>query len=102
MTDGEKRLWQELRQFKKLYGIHFRRQVPIGAYIVDFAALKEKIIVEVDGEHHFTNTGLANDAKRDKALTELGYRVFRINTGELSNNLNGCVETLLHELGQIK
>ncbi|WP_018688631.1 DUF559 domain-containing protein [Ahrensia kielensis] len=45
---------------------------------------------------------MANDAKRDKALTQLGYQISRINTGELSDNLNGCVETLLHELGQIK
>lgn len=102
MTDGEKRLWKELRILNKHYDLHFRRQVPIDNYIVDFAALKEMLIIEVNGQHHFTDSGLANDAKRDTRLIKLGYRMLHINTGELSDNLDGCIETVLRELGITK
>ena len=102
MTEGEKHLWQELRLFKKHYGIHVRRQVVLENYVVDFAMLKQRLIIEVDGEHHFTDQGLAKATKRDKRLSKLGYRVLRINTGELLENLDGCVETILHELGIIR
>ena len=99
MTDGEKRLWRELRLFKQNYGIHVRRQVPIGAYVVDFAILSHKLIVELDGEHHFTPEGEARDQIRDAKLAALGYRIHRIKTGELDETLDGCIETLLRELG---
>lgn len=102
MTEGEKRLWQELRLFKNHYGIHVRRQVALENYVADFAILTQRLIIEIDGEHHFTDQGLAKDTKRDTRLGELGYRVLRINTGELSDNLDGCVETILHELGIIR
>lgn len=99
MTDGEKRLWRELRDFRIHYGMHVRRQVPIGPYVADFAILKAKLIIEIDGEHHFTLHGLENDARRDFDFGQLGYRVLRINTGELADNFDGCVETILRELG---
>ena len=99
MTDGEKRLWQELRLFRRHYGIHVRRQAPIDGYVVDFAIVSHRLIVELDGEHHVTPKGRARDQIRDEKLGALGYRVHRINTGELDENLDGCVETLLRELG---
>jgi len=102
MTEGEKRFWQELRLFKKHYGDHVRRQVAIEEYVVDFAILNKHLIIEIDGEHHFTDQGLAKDKKRDTRLSEMGYRVLRMNTGELSENLDGCVETILHELGIVR
>jgi very-short-patch-repair endonuclease len=99
MTDGERRLWRELRRFKNDYGIHVRRQAPIGPYIVDFVIQSHRLVIELDGEHHATAVGMARDARRDAKLAELGYRVHRINTGELDENLDGCIETLLRELG---
>ncbi len=99
MTEGEKRLWSELRQFRTNYGIHVRRQVPIGPYVVDFAVLRSNLIIEVDGETHVTSAGFEKDAHRDAYLSKLGYRVHRISTGELADNLDGCIETLLRELG---
>lgn len=99
MTDGERRLWAELREFRRLYGIHVRRQAPIGPYVVDFAVHERRLIIEVDGEHHFTSEGLRRDRIRDDWLATLGYRVVRINTGELSDSFDGCVEDILRELG---
>ena len=98
MTSGEKRLWGELREFRRHYGLHARRQVPIGAYVVDFAIQSAKLVIEVDGEHHFTPEGIRKDSMRDLWLTDRGYKVLRFNTGEIANSLDGCVEQVLREL----
>ena len=50
LTEGEKRLWHELKTFRGHYGIHFRKQVPIGPYVADFAAHSARLVIEVDGE----------------------------------------------------
>ena len=99
MTDGERRLWSELKLFRTHYDIHIRRQAPIGPYIVDFVVQSHRLIIEFDGEHHHTRGGMARDEVRDAKLGALGYRIHRINTGELDDNLDGCIETLLRELG---
>ena len=98
MTSGEKRLWGELREFRRHYGLHARRQVPIDAYVVDFAIQSAKLVIEVDGEHHFTPEGIRKDSMRDLWLTDRGYKVLRFNTGEIANSLDGCVEQVLREL----
>ncbi len=98
-TEGEKRFWKKLREFRKQFGIHVRRQVPIGPYVADFAIHDEKLVIEVDGEFHFTAEGREADRRRDEWLNSKGYRVLRFNTGELAENLSGCVEHVLHELG---
>lgn len=99
MTEGEKRLWKELRRFRADYGIHVRRQAPIGPYIADFAVHSYRLVMEVDGEHHFTPAGERRDAVRDEWFARAGYRVLRITTGELSDDLDGCVATIMRELG---
>ena len=98
LTEGETRLWSELKQFRRLYGVHVRRQAPIGSYFADFVIQAEKIVIEVDGEHHFTSDGSKHDARRDAWFAEAGYRVMRINTGDLTENFDGCIETILREL----
>jgi very-short-patch-repair endonuclease len=99
MTEGERKLWSELKQFRGWYGVHVRKQTSIGDYTVDFVIHEHRLIVEVDGEHHFTPDGLARDARRDAWLESLGYRILRFNTGEISNSFNGCVEEILAALG---
>jgi very-short-patch-repair endonuclease len=99
MTDGERRLWSELRQFRRWYGIHVRKQAPIGPYVVDFVVQEHRLMIEVDGEHHFTAGGLARDARRDAWLAGVGYRVLRFNTGELVDAFDGCIEEILGVLG---
>jgi len=73
MTDAERRLWHHLRR-RQLLGSRFRRQFPIGPYIVDFACLEAKLVIEVDGSQHFDATG---DVTRTDCLHERGYRVLR-------------------------
>lgn len=102
MTDGEKELWVELRQFRRWYGIHARRQVPIGPYVADFAIHDHKLIIEVDGEHHFTAKGAIRDRRRDAWFSGEGYRVLRFNTGELSEVFDGCIEAILRELNLVQ
>ena len=99
MTHGERRLWGELQEFKRWYGVHFRKQAPLGDYVVDFVAHKRRLVVEVDGEHHFTPRGMQRDQVRDVWLASQGYKVVRLNTGELSGSFDGCIEAILSELG---
>jgi very-short-patch-repair endonuclease len=72
MTDAERRLWMRLR-VEQIDGYRFRRQVPIGPYVADFACLKARLVVEVDGGQH------AADAERDEQRTAwLASQKFRV------------------------
>ncbi|UCG42831.1 MAG: endonuclease domain-containing protein [candidate division WOR-3 bacterium] len=72
-TDAERRLWSRLRR-RQVAGAWFRRQHPIPPYIVDFACLAGRIVIEVDGGHH---AGNESDWIRDEELARRGYRVLR-------------------------
>ena len=74
MTDAELRLWLRLR-CEQMDRFRFRRQIPIGAYIVDFVCFKARLIVEVDGGQHATV--IAKDAERTEWLMSQGFRVLR-------------------------
>ena len=74
LTDTEQLLWAGLRGGR--LGVGFRRQVPIGRFIVDFLAPAVRLVVEVDGGYHASRR--AADARRDQKLARLGYRVLRI------------------------
>lgn len=84
-TKGESLLWYELRVFRS-QGIKFRRQQPIGPYIVDFVCPSAKLIVEVDGDSHETETGKRHDAHRDAYLRSLGYSILRIDEPDVRNS----------------
>jgi very-short-patch-repair endonuclease len=99
MTDGERKPWRELREFRHWFGVHVRKQAPIGPYVADFAIHEQRIVIEVDGEHHFTHEGQGRDRQRDQWLASQGYRVLRFNTGELSDAFDGCVEEIMRALG---
>ncbi len=73
-TTTEALLWGKLRGSR--LGAAFRRQVPIGGSIVDFCAPRQKLVVEVDGEYHARRQRA--DARRDRKLARLGYRVLRL------------------------
>jgi very-short-patch-repair endonuclease len=96
-TDPEKRLWQKLRRLN-LEGSHFRRQVPIGPYIADFACMAARLLIELDGSQHGeTKTKIRDDA-RTRWLEKQGYRVVRVWNNEISNNLNGVMERIYAEI----
>lgn len=94
---AEDRLWQELRS-RRLGGFKFVRQAPIGSYFADFACRERKLIVEVDGATHGSDEELAADRKRTAALATMGYRVFRVTNEDVARNLDGTLESILHEL----
>ena len=73
-TDAELRLWQLLRN-RSLGKNKFRRQHPIGPYVVDFVCLEQKLVIEVDGSQHVGQA--EHDTKRTAYLKTLGFRVVR-------------------------
>jgi len=77
MTTSEELLWRHLRG-RGLSGEKFRRQVPIGPFIADFACLERRLIVELDGRPHEAPERQARDRHRDEFLTAHGWRVLRL------------------------
>ncbi len=76
MTDAELKLWNVLRAHR-LMALSFRRQFPIGGYIVDFACPKHKLIIEVDGSQHGHIEGVARDGQRSNRLERDGWTILR-------------------------
>ena len=94
MPDAEFRLWCELRN-GGLSGLKFRRQQPIGRYIVDFYCPTAKLVVEVDGEKHALGDQPIADAVRAKWLEEQGYVVIRFWTNEVMHDLDAVCTAIL-------
>ena len=93
-TSAEDRMWSALRN-RRLNGLKFVRQYPIGPYYVDFVCRERRIIVEIDGATHGTEEELAYDAQRTGYLHTQGFRIFRVNNGDVYENLNGVREGLI-------
>ncbi|MBI3743722.1 MAG: endonuclease domain-containing protein [Chloroflexi bacterium] len=98
-TPSEARLWSRLRD-SRLLGAKFRRQHPIGQYIVDFVCLEQKVVIEVDGSQHSEDSAIAHDAERTAWLEGTGYRVLRFWNNDVSGNLDGVLETIRAALGK--
>ena len=99
-TVAEQRLWSELRQLRA-QGYHFRRQCPIDGYIVDFACLSHRIIVEADGFQHFEGKVLKSDLSRNAHFHWQGFNVLRFNNGEVTENIDGVILEVLAALGVV-
>ena len=91
-TQPEQKLWAMLRG--KQLGVKFRRQHGIGHYIVDFYSTESKLVIEVDGDSHYTSTAQQQDAQRDAYLQQLGLRVLRFTNQEINHNLAGVYEVI--------
>ena len=90
-TEAEKRLWYQLRD-KQLADHRFRRQTPIGPYIVDFFCPEAKLIIELDGGQHAENVD--HDQKRTDWLEARGYRVIRFWNNEVFENMEGVLASI--------
>jgi very-short-patch-repair endonuclease len=94
-TAAEDILWRHLRRLE-IKGSHFRRQVPIGPYVADFACLKERLIIEVDGSQHGEDANTRRDEARTHWLNSEGYRVIRFWNNDVMSNTKAVMEAI-HE-----
>jgi very-short-patch-repair endonuclease len=95
LTEPERRLWARLRR-RQIEGLHFRRQMPIGPYIVDFACGEHRLVVEVDGDTH-ADTQAYDDA-RSTYLEQRGWRVLRFWNNDVTGNVDGVIGRILEAL----
>jgi very-short-patch-repair endonuclease len=96
MTEAEKRLWYLLRAHR-FDGIAFRRQTPIGPFIVDFVCHELRLVIEVDGGQHNENE---RDNRRDQWLRAKGYRVLRCWNSDVLTNRDGVLELILDAISR--
>ena len=92
-TDTERLLWKHLRT-KHFEGLKFRRQQPIGKYIVDFVCFEKKIIIELDGGQHAMLSEKQKDIEKDKWFKTQGYRALRFWDNEVLMNTRGVLEVI--------
>ena len=91
-TDAENRLWKSLRA-KRLQGLKFRRQAPIGRYIVDFVCYEKKVIIELDGGQHSEKP--EKDQGRDEWFKAEGFRVLRFWNNCVLSQTEEVLETIV-------
>ncbi|MBN8967455.1 MAG: endonuclease domain-containing protein [Rhizobiales bacterium] len=93
-TDAERLIWKELRAHH-LDGISFRRQTPVGPFIVDFVCHAAGLVIEIDGGQHYEAPGRAADAARDAYLKAKDFDILRFSNADVLTNLPGVLETIL-------
>src|SRR5687768_14893877 len=94
-TDVERLLWQRLR-FWQVDGHKFRRQQPLGVYIVDFVCLQKRLIIELDGGQHAQEA--TYDAGRDAWLRDQGFTILRFWNNDVLKNIDGVMEMIVKSL----
>ncbi|PXA90387.1 DNA methyltransferase [Nostoc sp. 3335mG] len=96
MTDAEHKLWSHIRD-RQLLGFKFVRQLPVGAFIADFACREADLIVELDGGQHAENL---RDERRTIVLAEHGYAVIRFWNRHVLTNIDGVLEAIAEHLAK--
>ena len=96
LTDAEFVLWQLLRS-RQLAGLKFRRQVPVGPWIVDFVTFEHKVIVEADGGQHADSE---RDKERDSDLRARGFQILRFWNNEILQNEEGVLQIIIEKIGK--
>ena len=95
MTDAERVLWREVRAHR-FAGFKFKRQEPLGLYVVDFVCYEAKLIVELDGGQHANQQ--EPDAKRTRWLESRGFRVLRFWNNDVLTNIEGVMQEIEKEI----
>jgi very-short-patch-repair endonuclease len=90
-TDAEKKIWRYLRS-KQMNSLKFRRQQPIGNYIVDFVCFDIRLIIELDGSQHIEEK--EKDEERDQWLKTQGFTVLRFWNNDVMNNIAGVLNVV--------
>jgi len=96
-TPHERTLWRALKELP-INGSHFRRQAPIGPYIVDFFCPAKRLIIELDGGHHNDDATAKHDRERQLWLEREGYRVVRFWNSEITSDLTAVLGRIYVEL----
>jgi very-short-patch-repair endonuclease len=99
-TDAERRLWRYLRG-RRLLGLRFRRQHPIGPYFADFACLELRLVVELDGGQHADPRGQEHDRVRTAALEARGYAVIRFWDNDVLRDTQAVLATIARRAGKL-
>jgi very-short-patch-repair endonuclease len=94
MTDAERAIWRLLRD-RRMEGWRFRRQEPIGRYIVDSTCFEARLVIEVDGGQHFESKA---DEERDAYLRSQGFRVLRLWNSDVLANRDGAYRIIMTAL----
>jgi very-short-patch-repair endonuclease len=94
-TDAERRLWRALRN-RRMQALKFRRQAPVGPYIVDFLCVAHRLIVEADGSQHVESQ---RDAARDAWLEQQGYAVLRFSNRDILTARESVLATIAARSG---
>lgn len=96
MTPQERLLWQHLRA-RRLLGLKFRRQAPLGPYVADFYCAERRLVVEADGPGHADS---ARDRRRDPWMRADGLTVLRLWNTEITGNLSGTLTLIAARAGR--
>jgi very-short-patch-repair endonuclease len=96
-TDVERRLWYALRD-RRFAGFKFRRQQPIGPFVVDFVCFEAKLVIELDGSRHGFPENTTADQARSDHLRREGFRVKRYWNVDLNENFDGVLEDIFRTI----
>ena len=96
-TEAEKSLWKALRR-DQIRGVSFRRQHPIGRYVLDFYCPSARLAIEVDGGQHASGQQKESDLSRDQWLAAQGIRILRFWNNDVLSNLEGVLQTIIVDL----
>ncbi|MDB5331440.1 MAG: hypothetical protein JWP03_2591 [Phycisphaerales bacterium] len=99
-TDAERKLWSLLRG-RKLAGFKFRRQYPVGGYILDFYCIRANLALELDGGQHSQPDAVAYDLRRTQCLAELGVRVLRFWDHDVLKDPDAVTNTVFRVLSEV-
>ena len=102
LTPPERQFWNALRSMPSYKSHPFNRQKPLGKYIVDFYCHEYRLVVEIDGDSHYTEEAQIKDQKRTAFLESKGLRVVRFTNREVVHNIDGVMESLENLLNKIK
>ena len=97
-TPWETKLWQCLRG-GRLHGLKFKRQVPMGSFVVDFCCQEKKVVVELDGGGHSETDVIKKDITKQKFLETHGYTILRFWNNEVDTNMDGVIQVILKSCG---